>query len=33
MQKNGSNDGEFVYYTGENDYLDYGRVDTWRGEK
>lgn len=33
LYKNGSNDGEFVYYTGENNYLDYGRIDTWKGEK
>ncbi|XP_017347672.1 lysosome membrane protein 2 [Ictalurus punctatus] len=33
LYKNGSNDGEFVYYTGEKNYLDYGRIDTWKGEK
>ncbi|KAK3555433.1 hypothetical protein QTP86_016116 [Hemibagrus guttatus] len=33
LYKNGSNDGEFVYYTGENNYLDYGRIHTWKGEK
>lgn len=32
LNKNGSHDGEFVYYTGEADYMDYGRVDTWKGE-
>uniref|UniRef100_A0A3P8UKS2 Lysosome membrane protein 2-like n=1 Tax=Cynoglossus semilaevis TaxID=244447 RepID=A0A3P8UKS2_CYNSE len=31
-KKNGSNDGEFVYHTGVNDYMDYGRVETWKGE-
>eukprot|EP00066_Takifugu_rubripes_P002988 XP_003965271.1 PREDICTED: lysosome membrane protein 2 isoform X1 [Takifugu rubripes] len=31
-KKNGSNDGEFVYHTGQQNYLDYGRVETWRGE-
>uniref|UniRef100_A0A667WQ56 Scavenger receptor class B, member 2c n=1 Tax=Myripristis murdjan TaxID=586833 RepID=A0A667WQ56_9TELE len=31
-KKNGTNDGEFVYYTGEQNYMDYGRVDTWRGQ-
>ncbi|TSK72060.1 Lysosome membrane protein 2 [Bagarius yarrelli] len=33
LYKNGSNDGEFVYYTGEHNYLDYGRIHTWKGEK
>ncbi|XP_062868043.1 lysosome membrane protein 2 [Trichomycterus rosablanca] len=33
LNKNGSNDGEFVYFTGEDNYLDYGRVDTWKGQK
>ncbi|XP_056146581.1 lysosome membrane protein 2 [Lampris incognitus] len=31
-KKNESNDGEFVYHTGEQNYMDYGRVDTWRGQ-
>ncbi|KAF7661125.1 hypothetical protein LDENG_00268590 [Lucifuga dentata] len=31
-KKNGSNDGEFVYHTGEQNYMDYGRVETWRGQ-
>ncbi|XP_048021923.1 lysosome membrane protein 2-like [Megalobrama amblycephala] len=31
--KNGSNDGEFVYHTGEQNYLDFGRIYTWKGEK
>ncbi|KAM9450698.1 lysosome membrane protein 2-like isoform 2-T2 [Clarias gariepinus] len=31
--KNGSSDGEFVYYTGEDNYFNYGRIDTWKGEK
>ncbi|XP_028273661.1 lysosome membrane protein 2-like isoform X2 [Parambassis ranga] len=30
-KKNGSNDGEFIYHTGIENYLDYGRVDTWKG--
>ncbi|KAI5612874.1 lysosome membrane protein 2, partial [Silurus asotus] len=33
LYKNGSDDGEFVYYTGEDNYLDYGRIHTWKGEK
>uniref|UniRef100_A0AAV2IU76 Lysosome membrane protein 2-like n=1 Tax=Knipowitschia caucasica TaxID=637954 RepID=A0AAV2IU76_KNICA len=32
VNKNGSNDGEFVFHTGEKNYLDYGRVVTWKGE-
>lgn len=32
-QKNGSDDGEFVYHTGEQNYLDFGRIYTWKGEK
>ncbi|KAM6976000.1 lysosome membrane protein 2-like [Tautogolabrus adspersus] len=31
-KKNGSNDGEFVYHTGQQNYMDYGRVETWKGE-
>lgn len=31
-KKNGSNDGEFVYHTGRQNYLDYGRVITWKGQ-
>ncbi|CAJ1070757.1 lysosome membrane protein 2-like isoform X1 [Xyrichtys novacula] len=31
-KKNGTNDGEFVYHTGQQNYMDYGRVETWKGE-
>lgn len=31
-KKNGSNDGEFIYHTGEQNYMDYGRVKTWKGQ-
>ncbi|XP_037121326.1 lysosome membrane protein 2-like [Syngnathus acus] len=31
-KKNGSNDGEFIFHTGEQNYLDYGRVETWKGQ-
>ncbi|XP_070706478.1 lysosome membrane protein 2-like isoform X2 [Pempheris klunzingeri] len=31
-KKNGSNDGEFIYHTGEQNYMDYGRVETWKGQ-
>uniref|UniRef100_A0A672QSG8 Lysosome membrane protein 2-like n=1 Tax=Sinocyclocheilus grahami TaxID=75366 RepID=A0A672QSG8_SINGR len=31
--KNGSDDGEFVYHTGKQNYLDFGRIYTWKGEK
>ncbi|XP_016121147.1 lysosome membrane protein 2-like, partial [Sinocyclocheilus grahami] len=33
LKKNGSDDGEFVYHTGEQNYLDFGRIYTWKGEK
>ncbi|KAK2872216.1 hypothetical protein Q8A67_022113 [Cirrhinus molitorella] len=33
LHKNGSDDGEFVYHTGEHNYLDFGRIYTWKGEK
>lgn len=33
VQKNGSNDGEFVYHTGQQNYMDYGRVKTWKGQR
>ncbi|XP_075944137.1 lysosome membrane protein 2-like isoform X1 [Anarhichas minor] len=31
-KKNGSHSGEFVYHTGKENYMDYGRVKTWKGE-
>ncbi|XP_049593869.1 lysosome membrane protein 2 [Syngnathus scovelli] len=31
-KKNGSNNGEFIFHTGEQNYLDYGRVETWKGQ-
>ncbi|XP_071378230.1 lysosome membrane protein 2-like isoform X1 [Centroberyx affinis] len=31
-KKNGTHDGEFVYHTGEQSYMDYGRVESWRGQ-
>ncbi|XP_068562869.1 lysosome membrane protein 2-like isoform X2 [Cebidichthys violaceus] len=31
-KKNGSHSGEFVYHTGKQDSMDYGRVETWKGE-
>lgn len=33
LNKNGSDDGEFVYHTGEQNYLDFGRIYSWKGEK
>lgn len=33
VQKNGSNDGEMVFHTGVEDYKDYGRIQTWKGER
>lgn len=33
LDKNGSTDGEFVYFTGQQHYLEYGRIDTWKGQK
>uniref|UniRef100_A0A8C3GC68 Lysosome membrane protein 2-like n=1 Tax=Cyclopterus lumpus TaxID=8103 RepID=A0A8C3GC68_CYCLU len=32
-KKNGSHSGEFVYHTGKQNSLDYGRVETWKGER
>uniref|UniRef100_A0A3Q0SDW2 Scavenger receptor class B, member 2a n=1 Tax=Amphilophus citrinellus TaxID=61819 RepID=A0A3Q0SDW2_AMPCI len=32
-KKNGSNDGEFIYHTGEQNYMDYGRIETWQGQR
>ncbi|MEQ2252200.1 hypothetical protein ILYODFUR_019316 [Ilyodon furcidens] len=32
-KKNESNDGEFVFHTGEQNYLDYGRIETWNGKR
>ncbi|KAJ3605416.1 hypothetical protein NHX12_027463 [Muraenolepis orangiensis] len=31
-KKNGTLGGEFVYHTGEQNYMDYGRVHTWNGQ-
>ncbi|KAK7896510.1 hypothetical protein WMY93_021835 [Mugilogobius chulae] len=30
--KNGTNNGEFVYHTGKTNYMDYGKVVTWMGQ-
>ncbi|XP_076006773.1 lysosome membrane protein 2a isoform X2 [Genypterus blacodes] len=30
-KKNGTHEGEFVFYTGEANYMDYGKIDTWNG--
>uniref|UniRef100_A0A669D416 Scavenger receptor class B, member 2a n=1 Tax=Oreochromis niloticus TaxID=8128 RepID=A0A669D416_ORENI len=30
-KNNGTHDGEFVFHTGEQNYLDYGKIDTWNG--
>ncbi|XP_034080005.1 lysosome membrane protein 2-like isoform X1 [Gymnodraco acuticeps] len=32
-KKNGSHSGEFVYHTGEQNYMDYGHVETWKGQR
>ncbi|XP_061887216.1 lysosome membrane protein 2-like isoform X2 [Entelurus aequoreus] len=32
-KKNGSYDGEFIFHTGEQNHLDYGRVETWKGQR
>lgn len=32
-KKNGSNDGEFIYHTGQQNYMDYGRIETWQGQR
>ncbi|KAM7392993.1 hypothetical protein PAMA_007895 [Pampus argenteus] len=29
---NASNDGEYVFFTGQQDYMDFARVDSWKGE-
>ncbi|XP_054468451.1 lysosome membrane protein 2-like isoform X2 [Anoplopoma fimbria] len=31
-KKNGTHSGEFVYHTGQQNYMDYGHVKTWNGE-
>ncbi|MED6257026.1 hypothetical protein ATANTOWER_006973 [Ataeniobius toweri] len=30
-KKNGTHEGEFVFHTGEQNYLDHGKIDTWNG--
>uniref|UniRef100_A0A4W4HF65 Scavenger receptor class B, member 2a n=1 Tax=Electrophorus electricus TaxID=8005 RepID=A0A4W4HF65_ELEEL len=30
-KKNGTHEGEFVFHTGEKNYMDYGKIDTWNG--
>ncbi|KAM7392689.1 hypothetical protein PAMA_007691 [Pampus argenteus] len=32
-KKNGTHSGEFIYHTGEQNYMDYGRVETWKGQR
>ncbi|XP_040013934.1 lysosome membrane protein 2c [Xiphias gladius] len=31
-KSNASNDGEYVFFTGQQNYEDFARVDTWNGE-
>ncbi|XP_042084410.1 lysosome membrane protein 2c [Haplochromis burtoni] len=31
-KNNASNDGEYVFFTGQQNYRDFSRVDTWKGE-
>ncbi|KAM9450699.1 lysosome membrane protein 2c [Clarias gariepinus] len=31
-QMNGTDDGEYVFYTGKQDYQDFARIDLWRGQ-
>ncbi|XP_033503006.2 lysosome membrane protein 2c [Epinephelus lanceolatus] len=31
-KSNASNDGEYVFFTGQQNYKDFARVDTWKGE-
>ncbi|XP_071321536.1 lysosome membrane protein 2c [Trachinotus anak] len=31
-KSNASNDGEYVFFTGQQNYKDFARVDTWNGE-
>ncbi|KAM9337966.1 lysosome membrane protein 2c [Symphorus nematophorus] len=31
-KSNASNDGEYVFFTGTQNYKDFARVDTWKGE-
>ncbi|XP_008334160.1 lysosome membrane protein 2a isoform X2 [Cynoglossus semilaevis] len=30
-KKNGTHEGQFVFHTGEQNYMDYGKIDTWNG--
>uniref|UniRef100_UPI0037E9968B lysosome membrane protein 2c n=1 Tax=Semicossyphus pulcher TaxID=241346 RepID=UPI0037E9968B len=32
-KSNATNDGEYVFFTGEENYKDFARVDTWNGER
>lgn len=32
-QSNASNDGEYVFFTGQEDSKDFARVDTWNGSR
>ncbi|XP_029024819.1 lysosome membrane protein 2c [Betta splendens] len=31
-KSNASNDGEYVFFTGQQDYMDFARVDTWNSQ-
>lgn len=33
LQNNASNDGEYVFFTGQQNYMDFAKVDTWNGER
>lgn len=33
LQMNGTGDGEYVFYTGKQNYQDFARVDLWRNQR
>ncbi|XP_061119319.1 lysosome membrane protein 2-like [Conger conger] len=32
-KKNGTSSGEFVFHTGEENYMDFGKIHTWKGQR
>jgi len=33
FQKNGTDDGDYVFFTGRQNYLDFARINEWNGQR
>ncbi len=33
FQKNGTDDGDYIFFTGKQNYQDFARIDEWNGQR